>query len=559
MKQPPPYFDLIRSRASGRWDQLEADPELAGPWHQLFKQVQSPRHVVSELLQNADDAGATEAAVRIEGDRFIFTHDGEDFRDEHFASLCRFGYSNKRALHTIGFRGIGFKSTFSLGDPVELRTPTLNVAFHRARFTEPRWLGSPWAAETRTEVAVAIEDGRRRREIEKNLEEWLASPVSLLFFKNIRRLRVGDRELRWESFGPGPVAGTEWMALTDDPDHPYLLATSDQQPFPEEALAEIRSERLLGPEAEAEFPPCRVEIVLGAAGRLYVVLPTGVQTSLPFACNAPFIQDPARLKIKDPETSPTNRWLLERAGALAASVMLRWVGSEATSIKERSGAYAFLPEVDRKNASLEGSCAVLVDDACVAALTGERFLLTDSGELRGAGGCVALPNALLNVWPAEELPRLLDPAGRPALARHVPSADRAKLARGGHVAEIGRSQVIDILTAKHLPRPGTWRGLMRLWAYVSPGLTGWLNASKRRSVRIVPVQGKDVLYSTTEVVRLGTHRALVVHRDQAEKVRRVMSRLYDARFQIDRLQPVSVFGGSDVDSPPLEPAGRVRT
>ena len=62
MRQPA-YFKSIRVRASKRWDQLERDPELAGPWHQLFRQVQSPRHVVSELLQNADDAGATEAAV----------------------------------------------------------------------------------------------------------------------------------------------------------------------------------------------------------------------------------------------------------------------------------------------------------------------------------------------------------------------------------------------------------------------------------------------------------------------------------------------------------------
>jgi hypothetical protein len=88
-----------------RWDQLEADPELAGPWHQLFKQVQSPRHILSELLQNADDAGASEARVSIENDRFVFEHNGEDFIEAHFASICRFGYSNKRALHTIGFRG----------------------------------------------------------------------------------------------------------------------------------------------------------------------------------------------------------------------------------------------------------------------------------------------------------------------------------------------------------------------------------------------------------------------------------------------------------------------
>jgi hypothetical protein len=51
-------FEPIRQRASKRWDQLENDSELAGPWHQLVKQVQSPRHILSELLQNADDAGA---------------------------------------------------------------------------------------------------------------------------------------------------------------------------------------------------------------------------------------------------------------------------------------------------------------------------------------------------------------------------------------------------------------------------------------------------------------------------------------------------------------------
>src|SRR2546423_5165149 len=165
----PSYFERIRERASARWDQLDGDPELAGPWHQLFKQVQSPRHVVSELLQNADDAGATEASVRIQEKVFVFEHNGEDFKEEHFASLCRFGYSNKRALHTIGFRGIGFKSTFSLGDTVELFTPTLAVAFHQGRFTEPRWIyAATHGPENLTQIRVAIDDSLKQRELEKN-------------------------------------------------------------------------------------------------------------------------------------------------------------------------------------------------------------------------------------------------------------------------------------------------------------------------------------------------------------------------------------------------------
>ena len=118
MSAQPAFYEAIRQKAARRWDQLEQDPELTGPWHQLFKQVQSPRHILSELLQNADDADATEASVRIENQTFIFEHKGEDFSDAHFASLCRFGYSNKRALHTIGFRCPAGNSSFK---PCQIR------------------------------------------------------------------------------------------------------------------------------------------------------------------------------------------------------------------------------------------------------------------------------------------------------------------------------------------------------------------------------------------------------------------------------------------------------
>ncbi len=68
--------------------------------------------------------------------------------------------------------------------------------------------------------------------------------------------------------------------------------------------------RLTGRSSDA---PC-----LSLSLRFYVVLPAEVETSLPFAINAPSIQDPARAGISPPEISPTNRWLLKRAGALAA-------------------------------------------------------------------------------------------------------------------------------------------------------------------------------------------------------------------------------------------------
>ena len=196
-----------------------------------------------------------------------------------------FAFSNKRTLHTIGFRGVGFKSTFSLGDEVRLITPTLSVAFHKQRFTEPRWTESNGATAGQTEVRVTIPNERIQQELEKNLQEWLESPASLLFFHNIRCLQIQEMEIRWESQGLGPVEDSEWMSLSTAPDNRFLIIRSSEEEFPEDALQEIRNERMASDD-ENPFPPCRVEIVLGMEGRLFVVLPTGVKTELPFACNA---------------------------------------------------------------------------------------------------------------------------------------------------------------------------------------------------------------------------------------------------------------------------------
>jgi hypothetical protein len=102
MRTRPHFFDSVRSASESLWEQIERNQELGGAWWLLFRQVQNPRHILSELLQNADDAGATEASVSTEGGWFIFRHNGHDFTEDEFRSLCRFGFSNKRRLLTIG-------------------------------------------------------------------------------------------------------------------------------------------------------------------------------------------------------------------------------------------------------------------------------------------------------------------------------------------------------------------------------------------------------------------------------------------------------------------------
>lgn len=211
--QPPDYFDKIERNALARWKQLEGDPELAGPWHQLFSQVQSPPHVLSELLQNADDAGAKKAVATLSDGVFTFEHDGADFNADQFGSLCRFAFSNKRTIHTIGFRGVGFKSTFSLGDVVEVRTPTLAVQFNRARFTLPVWVAGV-APASGTTIRIRISDKHRLNELEQSLRQWSTSAASLLFFRSLERLEINGRPISKRRIGEGPVEDSALWALT---------------------------------------------------------------------------------------------------------------------------------------------------------------------------------------------------------------------------------------------------------------------------------------------------------------------------------------------------------
>ncbi|MEQ1671819.1 MAG: ATPase, partial [Hyphomicrobium sp.] len=358
-----------------------------------------------------------------------------------------------------------------------------------------------------TRVEVAIANALLRRDVEKNLDEWLKSPVSLLFFKNIRRLQIGDKGVHWDSFGPGPIANSEWMALDEKADEPFLLVRSAEEAFPADALDEIRQERMLGAEDGGDFPPCRIEIVLGAKGRLYVVLPTGVETALPFACNAPFIQDPARLKIKDPETSPTNRWLLNRAGQLAADAMVQWLEQTKTSPLDRAMAYGLLPDVDREATTLEGSCGAIVELAFAESITDRPILLTEEGDLVAAKSTIIVPLPVFEIWPAEQAMALLDKKSRPALCRHISAKDRTKLVRWDMVDDFTKADLLDRLRTNHLPRPATWRHLLNLWAYIAPEVTGY-QCRDADQLRIVPVQGKEVLYSASEVVRLGEKKLL---------------------------------------------------
>jgi len=69
-----------------------------------------------------------------------------------------------------------------------------------------------------------------------------------------------------------------------------------------------------------------VDLALVGGGGVFSVLPTGIETKLPFACNAPFVPDPARLKIKDPAPRQRIDGFFPGSDGLLRRLSPRWAG-----------------------------------------------------------------------------------------------------------------------------------------------------------------------------------------------------------------------------------------
>ena len=82
----------------------------------LVELYNDPSHFIFELLQNAEDEGATEIKFELYEDRLDFYHNANKYFDlDDIEGITSFGFSKKRDdINSIGKFGIGFKSVFTV-------------------------------------------------------------------------------------------------------------------------------------------------------------------------------------------------------------------------------------------------------------------------------------------------------------------------------------------------------------------------------------------------------------------------------------------------------------
>jgi hypothetical protein len=354
----PADYQKIREENIARygWDTAVLD---------LLGQLYSERtHFIFELIQNAEDAGATELAFDLFEDRLELRHDGRPFTEADVRGVCGVGQSGKAAdLTAIGKFGIGFKSVYAY-----TRTPRIHSGgehFRIENFVRPAAEAAAAMAEVGAGTLFVFPFDHDTVPAEVATREIAAAlgalqPRILLFLRNIERLRTG---------GPGaegPVAqhaviehsakertaiehsAKERTAIEHSAkertaiEHSAKERTAIERSVIERSVAERpgasrrvtvarnarREEWLVWRRPVEGHPGQRVEVAfLLEGGRvsptaespLTVFFPTEKETFLGFLIQGPYRTTPARDNV--PGDDPSNQALVRQTAALLADAL----------------------------------------------------------------------------------------------------------------------------------------------------------------------------------------------------------------------------------------------
>ncbi|HEX9030317.1 MAG TPA: hypothetical protein VF834_00645 [Streptosporangiaceae bacterium] len=324
----PIDYDAIRAENISRYGWDTAVLELLG-------QLYSDRtHFIFELIQNAEDAGATELTFELFGDRLEVRHDGRPFTEADVRGICGVGQGTKAGdLGQIGKFGIGFKSVYAYTNsprissadehfrievyvrPYPLQPPDQPAAGHsgETRFVFPfdRPDVPPELAVQEISAALGAVDVETLlflRSIERLRTRGVLAPDTVIERRGTRRDHSGRQVVltRRQSGGPGSRSGggqlsSEWLVWErhldelGEPAHRVELAFM--------ARPDIDARRLVRRDSSP----------------LVVSFPTQKETFLGFLIQGPYRTTPARDNV--PEHDPWNQSLVAQTASLLAEVL----------------------------------------------------------------------------------------------------------------------------------------------------------------------------------------------------------------------------------------------
>ena len=150
-------------------------------------------HFIYELLQNAEDAGASEVSFVLNKDSATFEHNGDRiFSLRDVDAITNIGFSTKTDDYTnIGKFGIGFKAVYAYTATPEIESGEFHFRIRDMVVPDTEGLPPGSLGWGKTRFVFPFDNPKKppekaRAEIEKNLQEL--NENTLLFLNNIRKI-----------------------------------------------------------------------------------------------------------------------------------------------------------------------------------------------------------------------------------------------------------------------------------------------------------------------------------------------------------------------------------
>ena len=298
--------------------------------HLLTDLYPDDAHFIYELLQNAEDAGASEVRFALNEDNAIFEHNGARlFSLTDVEAITSIGFSTKKDDPTaIGKFGIGFKAVFAYTATPEIESGEFHFRIQDMVVPDTQELFPGTLGEGKTRFVFPFDNPKKppekaRTEIQKNLQQL--NENTLLFLSNIRKI-----EYRLPDSTMGFLERRE-MANDESRIEIYVTRPGNQKPESNQYLRFIKD--VDAQDEGGQSKHCRIAVAFGMdksegsgwkiipvnPGQVSIYFPAVKEASkLRFHMHAPFASTVARDSVRD---CPANDGLRNHLADLIAESM----------------------------------------------------------------------------------------------------------------------------------------------------------------------------------------------------------------------------------------------
>lgn len=285
-------------------------------------------HFILELLQNAEDAGATSIEFRVCTDKLEVRHDGRAFTPDDVQGICSVGQSTKKSVaNKIGRFGIGFKSVYAYTGQPEIHSGDEHFVIRhyvRPAAADSAAFGAPWTTLIRLPFDNSLVPAAMARTEILAAAKKLA-PATLLFLRHIGTVTFLDeislvaKLTRVDGSPidePGRIVG---VGALNEPAQSWVVFSRPVQLAVAGATTRSASvEVAFRLAASSTEDSLRIVSLPGATIAAY--FPTDIKTGTGFILQAPFHTTPARDNLK--RDDPHNVFLVQEAALLLVDVLI---------------------------------------------------------------------------------------------------------------------------------------------------------------------------------------------------------------------------------------------